>query len=548
MTECLSEFVSAVQDEVRRLIEDDRLPMSQRSGLQRTMERCFAWTAPSDWAQPLGLLYATYRGLGRATDAQTVALGAFCILYLASADLFDDLQDDDMAGRPLEAAGPAVAMNSALALLIIGLSALQHAMQQERDADRRAAYMDVFNRASFVAVGAQHSDLVGLSDTKTPTEVLAMNRAKTSSVTLVTECGALLGGADMKTAASFRAFGSDFAALVQIVDDVRDIFGKAESPDLRAGKITYPIACFLESAEPPARERFEALKAQLPAGEDALRELIYEGGGVHASAAAVQDLRTTLHLRLTEVPSRRAELRMLLTIVDTLSSALFEPEPVSETAEFFATRGPFHDEVERSAGQFMARLDVPQTFVRPTFVPWEQPLFLFEPERSAVRYPDLDGLEGEIVSRFADGLRLDRAATVPALTRGMPLLVAHELFHAWRLTRDRLSSDAWHEEFVANRLAMGYALRFEPEAAQATVEFSRLILDRVPRVANEAELLLLAREQGGPVDYGLGLAGAARIHARMLLDASVESDFDADRARWLSQVSCSSTDTPVAAE
>lgn len=548
MTECLSEFVSAVQDEVRRLIEDDRLPVSQRSGLEGTMERCFAWTAPSDWAQPLGLLYATYRGLGRPTDAQTIALGAFCTLYLASADLFDDLQDDDMAGRPLEGAGPAVAMNSALALLVLGLSALQNAMQRERDADRRAAYLDVFSRASVVAVGAQHSDLVGLGDTKTPKAVLAMNRAKTSSVTLVTECGALLGGADMKTTALFRAFGSDFAALVQIVDDVRDIFGKAESPDLRAGKITYPIACFLEIAEPPARERFEALRAQLPAGEDALRELIYDGGGVHASAAAVQDLRTALHLRLTEVASRRAELRMLLTIVDILSATLFEPEPLCETAEFFAPRGPFQEDVERSARQFTERLEVPSTFVRPTFVPWEQPLFLFDPERVTVHYPDLDGLEGEVVSRFADGLRLDRAATVQAITRGMPLLVAHELFHAWRLTSARLSSDAWHEEFVANRLAMGYARRFEPEAAQATVEFSRLILDRVPRVANEAELLLLAREQGGPLDYELGLAGAARIHAKMLLDASVESDFDADRSRWLSRVSRSSRDAPVAAE
>jgi geranylgeranyl pyrophosphate synthase len=548
MTECLSEFVSAVQDEVRRLIEDDRLPVSQRSGLQGTMDRCFAWTIPSDWAQPLGLLYATYRGLGRATDAQTVALGAFCALYLASADLFDDLQDDDMAGRPLEAAGPAVAMNSALALLVIALSALQNAMQLERDAERRVAYLDVFNRAALVAVGAQHSDLVGLGDTNAPAAVLAMNRAKTSSVALVTECGALLAGADMQTTALFRAFGNDFSALVQIVDDVRDIFGKAESPDLRAGKITYPIACFLENAQPIARERFEALRAELPASEDALRELLYEGGGVHASAAAVQDLRTALHRRLTDVGSRRAELRMLLTIVDTLSATLFEPEPVPETTEFFAASGPFHDDIRRSARQFASRLGVQRTLALPTFVPWEQPLFLFDPKHVTIHYPDLDGLEGEIVSRFAGGLPLDRAATLLAIARGMPLLVAHELFHAWRLATGRLSSDAWHEEFVANRLAMGYALRFEPEAAQATVEFSRLILDRVPRVANEADLQLLAREQGGPLDYELGLADAARIHAKMLLDASVECDFEADRMRWLSQVGDSSTDEPVAAE
>src|SRR5688572_29993374 len=190
----LSEFVLAVREKTLELLLDDRFPRDQQELLRRAVLRLFDLTAPGDFAQPLGLLYAVYRGFGRKTDAQTRLIGVFCVCYLTSFDLFDDVQDDDLAGKPLETAGAPIAINSALALLLVGLRALGEAAHLEADPTRRGEYMAVFNRASLVAVGAQHTDLAGTGAVPTPAQVLATNRAKTSSVALLTECGALLGG------------------------------------------------------------------------------------------------------------------------------------------------------------------------------------------------------------------------------------------------------------------------------------------------------------------------------------------------------------------
>jgi hypothetical protein len=114
--ERLSEFVVAVRRQTLDLFDDDRFPDDQRDLLHKAVGRMFAAAEPGDWAQPLGLLYAVYRGYGRRTDRQAHLIGAFCVCYLASFDLFDDVQDDDLAGKPLEGAGAPIAINTALAL------------------------------------------------------------------------------------------------------------------------------------------------------------------------------------------------------------------------------------------------------------------------------------------------------------------------------------------------------------------------------------------------------------------------------------------------
>lgn len=531
--ERLANFVAGVRASTFALVDDDRLPAEQQQLLRAVLHRFFDLTDPNDWAQPLGLLYATYRGFGAETTRKAHLIGAFCVCYLASFDLFDDIQDDDLAGKPLADAGVPIAINSALALLLMGLRALHQGAQLEVDPAERARYLDVFARASLVAVGAQHLDLAGLGSDPTPETVLAMNRGKTSSVALLAECGAVLGGATATEARAFHDFGSDFAALVQIVDDVRDLFGKDESPDLAAGKVTYPIACFSELASAEEKAEFDRLRAGLPTSQDAIRELLCASGAVDASASAVEDLRQSLHERLMDQGAARAEHRLLLTMVDTLASTLYEPEPVPASLALFAPTGGFHDDLRARAQDLVRRLAEGTGLALPELRPWHAPLYLFEPASRTIRYPDLDGLGHEITAQFVDLLGIQLPATEQAMKAGMPLLLAHELFHAWRHTVGRLSEDAWHEEFVANRLAMGYALRFEPRAAEATLAMSRLILDHVPADAGEDAILARASTQGEAADYALSFRGAARIHARMLVHAAQSCDFEADCEKWL---------------
>jgi len=546
--ERLSAFVRGVRRTVLNLLEDDRLPAEQRFLLRAVLERFFSLADDDDWAQPLGLLYAAYRGFGRTTDAQTQLVGAFCACYLASFDSFDDVQDDDLAGKPLEMVGAPIAINSALALLLVGLRALHEGALLEPDLGRRASYLDVFNRASIVAVGAQHTDLAGLGQTPTPAQVLAMHRGKTSSVALLAECGALLGGASAAEAEIFREFGSDFAALVQIVDDVRDVYGKAQSPDLLAGKITYPVACFLTQAREEELTRFALLRTRLPSSEEDIRELLYSSGAIEAAAVAVEELRHGLHRRLVQLANPRAPHRLLLSMVDTLASALYEPEPVPESTALFAPTGGLHDTARESTGRFVRELGLAEALPMPRLVPSPAPIYLFEPKSYQIHYPDLEDLRPEIVGQFADLLGLETSEVEVAMVRSMPLLLAHEMFHAWRHVCGRLSDDAWHEEFIANRLAMGYALRHAPDAAAAVIEMSRLVLDATTPADGEDDILVRALQPGLPSDYQLSFVGAARVHAQMLLDAAQSCEFDEDRARFVVGLSPPPEDGLIAAE
>lgn len=550
--ERLSKFVTAVRETTFALVEDDRLPTSQQELLRTCLQRFFDLSDPNDWAQPLGLLYATYRGFGTETTRKAHLIGAFCVCYFTSGDLFDDIQDDDLAGKALEDVGAPIAINTALALLLIGLRALNEGAQLETEPERRAGYFDILNRASLIAIGAQHLDLTGLGASPTLDAVLAMNRGKVACIALVAECGALLGGADPAQAARFRDFGSDFAGLVQIVDDVRDLFGKDESPDLLAGKVTYPIACFQSIASDEQKAEFTRLRGGLPGTFEAIRELLCAAGALDASAAAAEEVRQAMHSCLMALPAPRAEHRLLLSMVDTLASTLYAPEPIPESAPLFMPTGGLHDDLRAARAAFLDRLDAHGVLPVPELQPWHAPLYLFDPTSSTIRYPDLDELREEVVGQLTDLLELAAPSIEPAMQGSMPLLLAHEMFHAWRHAAGRLSADAWHEEFVANRLAMAYALRFEPQAAQATLVMSQLVLAHVAAEDGEDALLARASLQGEASDYALSFRAAARIHARMLIDAAQSCDFDADRASWLTPSPISAAESvdaePLAAE
>src|SRR5690606_5960348 len=66
-TERLSTFIADVRSTTLALTRDERFPTSQQELLGTCLSRFFDLSDPNDWAQPLGLLYAIYRGLGEPT-------------------------------------------------------------------------------------------------------------------------------------------------------------------------------------------------------------------------------------------------------------------------------------------------------------------------------------------------------------------------------------------------------------------------------------------------------------------------------------------------
>jgi hypothetical protein len=88
----------------------------------------------------------------------------------------------------------------------------------------------------------------------------------------------------------------------------------------------------------------------------------------------------------------------------------------------------------------------------------------------------------------------------------LPAVVAHEMFHFWRHTSGRLTQDHWHEEWVANRLAVAYLREHEPRTLESTLELAGRVLGRFHDVLDEpAERVLAECHEHQPERHGYNM-------------------------------------------
>jgi geranylgeranyl pyrophosphate synthase len=534
----LSSYVAAVQSRVSDIVSDPRFHPSQRELLNARLDRMRGFSGGAGFAEPLGLLYLVVRAAGREPDEQVVEVSAFCFLYLAALDLFDDVQDDDLAGTPHEHAGSALAVNDALTFFVLAVSCLRRAAELEGDRSIAERYFRLFERISLAAVTGQHRDLLALAGPRTPAEVLSLHADKTSSVGLLVECGALLARCDEAKLAGYRRIGERLAPLVQIVDDLRDIYGKPTSPDLASGKLTYPVACLRESAAPATLERFRSLVAELPGSMDALRDLFHESGAVERCARTLDELRCDIHREVLALGTPGPAHRTFLGVIDLLVSTVYEPEPVPESAGLFRPRGGFHDAVRAELAAFLSRMapfDPPEA---PALEPWAEPQYLYESRRRVIYYPDLDGMREEILPFQAALLGIDDLDAAEAVMKAqLPSVLAHEFFHFWRHHAGRLSEDSWHEEFAANRLAVSYSARFCPDVLEQALRLRERVSAQLGHLFDETGERILARchePSSGPVGYEVDLPAMAVVQLELVSRlAAAPADLASDVARLL---------------
>lgn len=514
----LDDFVAAVKTDCLTAVRDDVFCAHQQSLLSSCYEHLFSTVRPSDWGHPLGLFYAIYRICGAEKSDVAVKLGTFCAGYVASADLFDDVQDDDLTGKSHAQESAAIATNSALTLLTLALDALGEAMALERRPKRRLRYLRLFNRVSLIAVGAQHKDLLGSAGAQSRAEVEGMQRGKTSSIALLCECAALAGGADTSTARAFYQIGEELASAVQIIDDVRDLVAKSESPDLASGKSTYPLACFLEVAQDHQEKELQRLLLQGRIDVEAVATLLEEAGTFDLCARAVETRRQRI-FSLLDSAQDHAHGRLLCEIVDHLAGALYDPPPRPPREH----PGSEFQQAQAAVAREFSRHMRPRGFMgTPALRPWHLPFYLYVPERQEIFFSDLDGLREEILPTHEQLLDLDSEATERTIRACMPFLVVHELVHAWRDQLGLLSDNAWHEEYIANSVALAYVREHQPQAASAVLFASqRTLAGPFAGTAQERihrqQLVESSRSaKGQPSDYGATPEQAALIHAEML--------------------------------
>lgn len=195
------QFHDAVWQRVRQVAAQAPIGGGQHALLSATFDYVHRALRGNPRSNPLYFFYLAVRLQAFEFDARAEWLGASCLLYISALDLLDDVQDADLAGKPHEAAGPAVALNSGLTLLILALVALEGAMAKEADTARQLVYLRLFTRLALTASHGQHVDLTG--GARTVEAVLANHAKKGSAMNLAIELAALYTGAEGLTTARY---------------------------------------------------------------------------------------------------------------------------------------------------------------------------------------------------------------------------------------------------------------------------------------------------------------------------------------------------------
>jgi hypothetical protein len=173
-------FLDAVERYVDEAILAGCFDSSQRQQLLAAASQYRPRTHRNPLGDPLAVFYLIARAHRDELDEQALELGSFCQFYLLALDLLDDVQDNDLTGKPHAGVGAGMAVNDALTLLFLGLSALERCMRLEKSPQRRMLYLKIVNRVALTTGRGQHLDLMGESGARTPQEVLEMQRQKTA--------------------------------------------------------------------------------------------------------------------------------------------------------------------------------------------------------------------------------------------------------------------------------------------------------------------------------------------------------------------------------
>ncbi|MCL6562481.1 MAG: polyprenyl synthetase family protein [Firmicutes bacterium] len=495
----LTEFLSGVWQRASSLVASGPFGPEQRALLEASLQYHRQRMRGNPFADPLVFFYLVVRAQSGLLGERSEWLGAVCVLYIIALDLLDDVQDADLSGKPHEAAGAAVAINSGLTLFVLALEALQQALAAESDASRWSAFLRVLTRIALAASVGQHADLTQAA--QTAREVLSVHRGKGSSIGLVIECAAIYAGADAAALARYRQVAEAMAVLLQLVGDVRDLFGKAKSPDLMAAKSSYPLMAFTESATDAQREEYERVGREGWSDLARIRRLLYASGAIRRTAEAVEAERRTIHAALGAMGGSHPALRTWVWVVDGLAAQLYTPPWLPSSESLLRPQGPWLRRIDELASRFRQEVAPFHPPVLPRLVPWAYPHWEYDRLRRTIFFPDLDTQAEPVLAQMASWTGAQEVGWLrAALEQLAPLVLAHELFHYWRHVAGRLTTDNWLEEWIANRLAVAYARRFHPDLLGATRQVVDQLLSALAGGWSDRcqEVLEALDRQGGP--------------------------------------------------
>ena len=542
-TENMRGFLAGVASGVDRAIQLAGLDERHRELLLATVRRFRRNGELNPLADPIVLFYLISRSERGAIDEAGRELAIFCHFYLSALDLLDDVQDADLAGKPHAEAGPAVALNSGLYLLFLGLAALERAMRTMQAATREQPpyeFLAIVARVGLLTGRGQYRDLDG--DGSYSTElVLRIAREKTASLVMICELAALYAVPERERRQRYQRIGEHFASFVQVLDDLRDLFGKQQSPDLESRRPNYPLASFHEHANREQRAHLEALLSANPTPLDDVRHLLYSEGTVQRVAQTLEGFREAIHHEVNALDPSSPWLRTLLFALDALAATVYAPRALpTEERESTAPHRGFHAMVHAHARAVVERLAAFGLPEAPRLVAWHLPHWLYDPANDRIYYADIEGLPEETLPFQAALLGEPDLQRVQSLVMAqVPAVVAHELFHYYRHHSGRMSSDAWLEELAANSLALAYCRKFEADVLDRTVEladqvFARHASSLTPAANSILEGLTAEPPRTPGHGYELAMDQMAIVQMGMIRHLARQgASLDASMERWL---------------
>ena len=183
-------------------------------------------------------------------------------------------------------AGPAQTINAATALIFCSHLALASLRDLGLEATRTLEIVVAFNTATCRMTAGQAQDLALIGDgLATLDQLRSVQAAKSGAFfALICRAGAMLGDASDGEIAACAAFGYNAGMLVQIGDDLCDLWMPRSACDLATARCTLPVVYALSMAGADDRGRIERLLGRAVEDGSAVTELqktLADSGAAH---------------------------------------------------------------------------------------------------------------------------------------------------------------------------------------------------------------------------------------------------------------------------
>lgn len=221
---------------------------------------------------------------------QAVPVAAALQLFIAAAEVLDDIEDADSSESLSARCGPAVAINVATTLLILAEKAITRLRGRGVNDDTIIRIMDAINSYYTTACAGQHLDL-SLTPEVASSEAMYLRVASMKSASQ-TACachtGALLATPDRSLIDTFSGFGHNLGMASQITNDIQ---GVTQGSDILKRKMTLPAIYALAQTDGETHHQLELAfnKPSASTLDNAqIKDLIFGSGGVHYATVRME--------------------------------------------------------------------------------------------------------------------------------------------------------------------------------------------------------------------------------------------------------------------